>query len=54
LIIIFEVNKDLGSNLTEIFPSSLIASMIGISSYPFFEASEAAKQEINAADYLKK
>jgi len=42
------------NNLTEIFPSSLIASMIGISSYPFFEASEAAKQEINAADYLKK
>lgn len=42
------------NNATEIFPSSVIAAMIGIKSYPFFEANESARQEINAADYLKK
>ena len=42
------------NNSAEIFPSSLVASMIGIKSYPFFEASEEIRQEVNAADYLKK
>lgn len=42
------------NNLAEIFPSSIIAAIVGVSSYPFFEASEATRQEINAADYLKK
>ena len=41
------------NNAVEIFPSSVIASMCGISSYPFFEAIEAARQEINASDYFK-
>jgi LemA protein len=42
------------NNSAEIFPSSLVAGMIGIKSYPFFEASDEARKEINAADYLKK
>lgn len=41
------------NNAVEIFPSSLVASMCGISSYPFFEAMEAARQEVNASDYFK-
>ena len=41
------------NNAVEIFPSSVIAGMCGISSYPFFEAVEAARQEVNAADYFK-
>ena len=41
------------NNAVEIFPSSVIAGMCGISSYPFFEAAEAARQEVNAADYFK-
>ena len=42
------------NNAVEIFPSSLIAGMINISSYPFFEASEDAKAEVNAADFFNK
>ena len=42
------------NNAVEIFPSSLIAGMINISSYPFFEANEAAKSEVNAADFFNK
>lgn len=41
------------NNSIEIFPSSLVAGMLGLSVYPFFEASAEAKQEINASDYLK-
>ncbi len=41
------------NNSVEIFPSSLVAGMVGISSYPFFEASEAARQEVNASAYFK-
>lgn len=41
------------NNSVEIFPSSVIAGMCGISSYPFFEAAEAARQEVNASDYFK-
>ena len=40
------------NNAVEIFPSSFVASMINIQAYPFFEASEDARQTINAADYL--
>ncbi len=42
------------NNAVEIFPSSLIAGMLNIKPYPFFEASEAAKAEINAADFFNK
>ena len=41
------------NNAIEIFPSSIIAGMLGMTIYPFFEASEAAKQEIDASNYLK-
>ena len=40
------------NNSVEIFPSSLIAGMCGISSYPFFEANETVRQEINASAYF--
>jgi len=41
------------NNAVEIFPSSLIAGMIGISSYPFFETDEQSRQSVSASDYLK-
>ncbi len=40
------------NNSVEIFPSSIIAGMLNIKSYPFFEAPEAARNGVNAADYL--
>lgn len=41
-------------NAIEIFPSSLVAKMIGIKdTMPFFAAEEAAKQEISAASFFK-
>ena len=40
------------NNAVEIFPSSVIAGMCGISSYPFFEAAAAARQEVNASAYF--
>lgn len=42
-------------NLVEIFPSSLVASMLGITyeNMPFFEISEAERKPINSADYFK-
>ena len=42
------------NNAVEIFPSSVIANMLKIQSYPFFEANEKAKQEINASEYFNK
>lgn len=42
------------NNAVEIFPSSVIASMVGITQCPFYEASEAARKPVNAADYLNK
>ncbi|MCM1339085.1 MAG: LemA family protein [Muribaculaceae bacterium] len=45
--------KDL-NNAVEIFPSSLIAALLGISQCPFFEAPEVARQRVNAADYMYK
>ena len=41
------------NNKVEIFPSSIVASMCGIKTQPFFETDEASKQVINASDYLK-
>lgn len=41
------------NNAVEIFPSSFVASVIGIKAYPFFETDEASKQAVNAGDYLK-
>lgn len=42
------------NNAVEIFPSSIVAAMLGITTCPFFEAEEGAKQPINASDYLYK
>lgn len=41
------------NNRVEIFPSSLIAAMIGLRAYPFFETDETSRQSVNATDYLK-
>ena len=41
------------NNAVEIFPSSIIASSLGITSCPFYEAAEVARKSVNAADYLK-
>lgn len=41
------------NNAVEIFPSSMIAAMIGIKSYPFFETDEQSRQAVSAGDYLK-
>lgn len=41
------------NNAVEIFPSSLIAAMVGVKSYQFFETDEQSRQAINAGDYLK-
>lgn len=41
------------NNSVEIFPSSMLAAMIGIKRQPFFEATEAERQSISAANYLK-
>jgi LemA protein len=41
------------NNAVEIFPSSIIASMLGITPCPFFEAPEAARTSVKASDYLK-
>ncbi|MBD5401233.1 LemA family protein [bacterium] len=41
------------NNTVEIFPSSVIASMLGISAYPFFEANDVEKASVNASDYFK-
>ena len=41
-------------NAVEIFPSSLIAKMIGIKlDMPYFEAEEVAKKSVNAAEFFK-
>lgn len=41
------------NNAVEIFPSSMVAALIGIKSYPFFETDETSRQAVNAGDYLK-
>lgn len=45
--------KDL-NNSVEIFPSSLVAAMIGVKSCPFFEVDDTARQPVNASDYFNK
>ncbi|GIU43095.1 LemA family protein [Shewanella colwelliana] len=37
----------------EIFPGSIIASMANVKVMPFYEADEASKAPVDAADYLK-
>ncbi len=45
--------KDYKNGL-EIFPSSMVAALIGLKDeYPFFEAEEAAKASIDAGDFFK-
>lgn len=39
-------------NAVEIFPSSLVANMIGIKAMPFFEIDDAEREPVNAADFL--
>ena len=41
------------NNAVEIFTSSVIASSLGITACPFFEASQDATKSVNATDYLK-
>ena len=41
------------NNSCETFPISIIAALVGIRSYPFYEASEEQKKPVNAADFLK-
>ncbi len=45
--------KDL-NNSVEIFPSSLVASLLGIKSCPFFETDDSARQPVNSSDYFNK
>lgn len=40
-------------NSTEIFPGSLIAKMLSVDIYPFFQADSAALQPVDAATILK-
>ena len=42
------------NNKVEIFPSSMVASFLNISSYPFFVANPEAQKSVNASDYLYK
>ena len=41
------------NNLVEIFPSSLIASALGIQKQQFFVVEDKERKSINASDYLK-
>ena len=41
------------NNTVEIFPTSMMASILNIRKYPFFESEEYEKKSINASDYLK-
>lgn len=51
----YNANVNELKNMVEIFPSSLVASMLGIGyqNTPFFEAQEAERQAINSKDYFK-
>lgn len=42
------------NNAVEIFPSSLVAVMVGVKAAPFFEASEQERQRIDANAYFTK
>ncbi len=41
------------NNAVEIFPSSLVAGMVGVRRQEFFKVDEAETKPVNAADYLK-
>lgn len=41
------------NNAVEIFPSSVIAAMIGVRKQEFFQAEEIERKTANASDYLK-
>ena len=42
------------NNAVEIFPSSLVAVMLGIKQAPFIEASETERQRVDASQYFTK
>ena len=39
-------------NAVEIFPSNVVAGMIGVKAMPFFEMDEVEKKPVDASDYL--
>jgi LemA protein len=41
------------NNAVQIFPGSMIAQFANVVAMPFYEADEAARQPVNAGDYLK-
>ena len=41
------------NNAVEIFPSSVIAGMVGIKRQDFFQADDAERKSVNASEYLK-
>ena len=41
------------NNAVEIFPSSMVAAMIGVKGQEFFQATEEETKAVNASDYLK-
>ena len=41
------------NNAVEIFPSSIFAAMVGAKKQEYFQADEAARRAVNAADFLK-
>lgn len=41
------------NNAVEIFPSSMVASMVGVKRQEFFQVAEAETKPVNAADFLK-
>ena len=42
------------NNAVEIFPTSVVAAMVGVKAAPFFEASEEERQRIDASAYFTK
>lgn len=51
----YNANVNELKNMVEIFPSSLVARILGITyqNFPFFQATEAEKAPINSQDYFK-
>ena len=41
------------NNAVEIFPSSMVAAMVGVRRQEFFQVAEAETKPVNAADFLK-
>ena len=42
------------NNAVEIFPSSIVAAIVGVKGAPFFEASEEERQRVDASNYFTK